>query len=331
MISLSTLDSLQLTQEHFYRESRFAEVFVSLKRAPQSLEQRIREIPGVQQVETRIVATVTLDINDFPDPVTGLLVSIPDDGIALLNRLHLRQGRLIAPDRNDEVVISETFAKAHALLPGDMLRATINGRRKTLNIVGIALSPEYIYSIQPGELFPDFKRYGILWMGRTPLSTAYDRKDAFNDIVLALTVQASLQDVLDRLDKLLEPYGGLGAYAREDQLSHHYLPFLNYRLEPGVIVAAGLISCAAAVLGTLHAVRRAALLPPVQAMRPEPPATYRETWIERLGLKNLLSQPARMILRNLERQPIKALLSITGIAFACAIMMVGSFQDVVSL
>ncbi len=368
-----------------------------------------------------MVATVTLDINDFPDPATGLLVSIPDDGIALLNRLHLRQGRLIAPDRNDEVVISETFAKAHELLPGDTLRATINGRRKTLNIVGIALSPEYIYSIQPGEMFPDFQRYGILWMGRTPLSTAYDRKDAFNDVVLTLTARASLQDVLDRLDELLEPYGGLGAYAREDQFSHHYLtsefdqlqrmatlfpviflgvaafllnvvfsrllslqreqvaalkafgyhnhdvslhylklvllivlvgvllglafgvwlgrglsglfievfrlPFLNYHLEPGVIIVASLISFTAAVLGTLHAVRRAALLPPAQAMRPEPPASYRETWVERLGLKNLLSQPARMILRNLERQPIKALLSIIGIAFACAIMMVGSFQE----
>ena len=421
VMSLSTLDSLQLTQERFYRESRFAEVFASLKRAPQSLERRIREIPGVQQVETRVLAAVTLDISDFPDPVNGLLVSIPDQGVTLLNRLHLRQGRLIAPNRDDEVIVSEAFAEAHDLIPGDTLRAIINGRRKILSVVGIALSPEYIYPIQPGELFPDFKRYGILWMGRTPLSTAYDREGAFNDVILTLTTRASLQDVLDRLDELLEPYGGLGAYGRDDQLSYRYLssefeqlenmatvfpviflgvaafllnvvlsrllslqreqiaalkafgyrnrdvslhylklvlvivlagvliglvfgvwlgrglsglyievfrlPFLSYRLDFGVVAAAALISIAAAVLGTLHAVRRAALLPPAQAMRPEPPAAYRETWVERLGLKRLLSQPARMILRNLERQPIKALLSITGIAFACAILMVGSFQE----
>ncbi|MDH4028035.1 MAG: FtsX-like permease family protein, partial [Nitrospirota bacterium] len=104
-------------------------------------------------------------------------------------------------------------------------------------------------------------------------------------------------------------------------------PYLEYRLRTGVVVIAALVSSAAAVLGTLRSVRKAALLPPAQAMRPEPPAVYRVTLAERAGLKQALSQPSRMIIRHIGRRPLKSFLSVTGIAFACAIMMVGSFQE----
>ena len=223
VMSLSTYDSLLLTRAAYYRDYNFAQVFVTLKRAPRSLAARIREIPGVDRVQTRVTATVNLDIPGFPDPVTGKLVSLPANGEPLLNKLYLRRGRLIESGRDDEVVISEAFAKAHGFVPGDTLGAIINGRRENLNIVGIALSPEYIYQIAPGAVFPDYARYGILWMARTPLANAYDMEDAFNDVTLSLSAGASLEDVTERLDILLETYGGHAAFGREDQLSHRFL------------------------------------------------------------------------------------------------------------
>ena len=419
IMSVSTMQSLKHTQSAFYKSHRFAEVFSSLKRAPESVRLRVEEIPGVDRAETRVVAAVNIDVRDFPDPVTGHIYSIPDHGEPKLNNLYLRRGRLVEPYK-DEVVIGEAFAKAHGFDPGDKIALIINGRRKSFTIAGIALSPEHIYQMPPGTIFPDFKRYGVMWMGRTPLSAAYDMEGAFNDISMTLSSGANSNDVIDRLDKLFKPYGGLGAYDRKDQLSHRYLseefkqleqmatmfpiiflgvaafllnvvinrlvntqreeiavlkafgysnldvglhfvkfvmlivlagvtagivagirlgqwmstiymefyrfPFLKYKLSPEVAVIASIVTAAAAVLGTLHSVRKAALLPPAQAMRPEPPTTYKETVVEKLGLKRLLSQPSRMIVRHIGRRPVKSLLTITGIAFACAIMMVGSFQ-----
>ncbi|MCB1716849.1 MAG: FtsX-like permease family protein, partial [Candidatus Competibacteraceae bacterium] len=104
-------------------------------------------------------------------------------------------------------------------------------------------------------------------------------------------------------------------------------PYLDYHLRASVALSAFAFSLAAALLGTLHALHRAVRLPPAEAMRPEPPARYRRGWLDRLGLQRLLSQPARMILRNLQRQPLKALFSVIGIALACAILVVGSFQE----
>jgi len=224
IMSLSTLDSLTKTRDNYYRDNHFADVFATLKRAPLSLVPRIEKIPGVDKVETRVLAYINLDVADFNDPISGHLISLPDNNSrGLLNQVHLRSGRLFEPGRDNEVLLSDEFAKAHELKAGDKIFATINGRRKALTVVGTALSPEYIYQIAPGAMFPDYQRYGVLWMARTPLASAYDMKGAFNNISLTLSKGAHSEDVIDRLDDILRPYGSIGAIARKDQLSNRFL------------------------------------------------------------------------------------------------------------
>jgi len=416
---ISTMNSLNQTRDRFYLEYGFAEVFASLKRAPEDLKTQISKIPGVEHVETRVVADVKLDIPGFDEPVTGRLVSVPDHGKPLLNKLHIRKGRSVEPLREDEVVVSETFAEAHKMSLGDRFGAVINGRWKTLVVVGTALSPEFVLQVRPGAISPDFKRYAVLWMGREALGTAYDMKGAFNDVLLTLSPAAKTSEVLIQLDGLLARYGGLGSYERKDQMSHRFLteefrqlersskvfplifvavavfllnvvinrtiqiqreqiailkafgyshldigfhyfqmvllvvlfgvaggigvgvwfgkglgniymefyrfPYLIYELEWNVVMTAVLINLGSALLGTFHSLRKASMLPPAEAMRPEPPARYRKTIIEHLRLWHLLSQPARIIFRNIERRPIKSCLSIAGIALACAILIAAIF------
>ncbi|MBK6296024.1 MAG: ABC transporter permease [Rhodoferax sp.] len=417
---LTTLGALRATQDSYYRDYRFAEVFASLKRAPQGLRQRMQDIAGVDQVESRVVAQVRLNMPDFAEPVTALMVSASDGGRHGLNALHLRAGRLPVATRSDEVVVGSAFAKAHGLQLGDRFDAILNGRRQPLNVVGVALSPEFIQQMRPGSVFPDYKRFGVMWMGRTALAQAYDMEGAFNDLGLSLRPGADPQAVIDRVDELLKPYGGLGAYARKDQLSHrfltqeldqlgtmarmfpvmfmgiaafllnvvigrlvamqreqiatlkafgysnlavlwHYLrmvsvivglgigggialgtwlgrelsniytefyhfPYLLFTLQPRTVLEAALASLLAAGAGTVFAVWRAASLRPAQAMRPEPPARFHESWVEQLGLKRWLSQPARMIVRNIQRRAFKSALTVLGIAMACGMILTGLFQ-----
>jgi putative ABC transport system permease protein len=61
-------------------------------------------------------------------------------------------------------------------------------------------------------------------------------------------------------------------------------------------------------------------------MRPEMPEAYRATLIERIGLQRWFAAPTRMILRHIERRPLKSLLTVLGIACACGLMMVGNYQ-----
>ncbi|QEG33485.1 ABC transporter permease [Bythopirellula goksoeyrii] len=420
-LSRSMLHSLELTQVTYYQRFHFAEVFASLKRAPDALRDRIAEIPGVARVETRIVVGVNLSVPGLSEPATGRIISVPDTRESLLNQLYLRRGSMLTPGRDDQILASEAFADANLLEVGDSISAVINGRLKKLRIVGIVLSPEYIYEIKPGDILPDNKHFGVLWMNHEALSTAYNLEGAFNDVTISLMRGASLPEVLFRLDELIKPYGGLGSYGRKDQPSHmfldneieqnrqmglimptvflgvaafllnvvltrtinlqreqiaalkafgynnlevgwHYMkivllivggglafgipcgawfgqvvtgmyaklfhfPEFTYHLTYGVALTAALVSVVASVLGAWSSIRKAVSLPPAEAMRPEPPTSFKPTILERLNLGHLLPPVMRMILRQLERHPVKTGLSVFAISLAVAIIVLGNFME----
>ena len=417
----STLASLERSRDDYYREQRFADVFASVHRAPETLARKIEEIPGVAAVRTRVIWPVVLDIGGLPQTAQAQLVSVPDRRRPVLNDVFLRSGRYVAPPwqgGEDEVLVSERFALANDLGAGDTLSAVVNGRRRTLAIVGVALSPEFVYEVDPSAGFlTDPRLFGVLWMARQPLAAAADMTGGFNDVVLALAPGASERAVIARLDRLLEPYGGRGAYGRGDQISNrlvsdemaqlegsastvplvflgvaafllhivllrlvatereviatlkafgysnaqvglHYLalamlavgvgavlglvagfwlgsgytslygryfyfPALTYQATWSQALGAVLVSALAAPAGALSAVRGAARLQPAEAMRPEAPARFRPLILERWGLHRWLGTAQRMVLRNVERRPVRALFSALGVGFALAVLLIG--------
>lgn len=414
VMSLSAMESLDETARAYYERYRFAHVFADVKRAPERLAKKISQIPGVQGVETRIVELAVLDVEGFEEPALGQVVSLPERGEPLLNRLALRAGRLVSPGRPDEVVLSEPFAEEHGLEPGDRLVAILKGHRRTLDVVGVALSPEFVHAIGPGALMPDDEHFGILWMGREALEAAFDLDGAFNNVALSLLRGAQPQEVIDRVDTLLDRYGGVGAFDRADQISNwflmneieqlrnmssilpaiflsvaafltnmvlarliaterseigllkafgysdwavswHYIklvaamaglgiligwgvgywlgyvnttiyaelyrfPFLYFRPGPGPFALGAVISLIAAMLGALSAVRRAASLPPAEAMRPPAPPRFSRGQLGDL-LARWLDQPTRIVLRQIFRWPFRAFLTTTGIAMSVAVMI----------
>ncbi|MEJ2694761.1 MAG: ABC transporter permease, partial [Candidatus Thiodiazotropha sp.] len=204
VMSLSAQQALTETADAYYERQRFADIFASVKRAPRRLLEQISAIPGVRSVDDRIKYLATLSIEGFEEPVLGELVSIPEQGLPPANRLVLRAGRRVSLGHPEEVVLNEPFAEAHDLHPGSQLKALMNGHQRTLTVVGIALSPEYIYTIGPGALLPDDQRFGVLWMGREALAAAYDLDGAFNSLSLGLLHGADRERVILALDHLLE-------------------------------------------------------------------------------------------------------------------------------
>jgi putative ABC transport system permease protein len=207
----------------YYTTHRFADVFASAKRLPRTLLPRIERIPGVAAVEGRIVNEAVLDIAGFTDPVTALIVSVPADRRPELNDLFIRQGRYLVPGARNEVILGEAFATAQGLAPGADLAAVINGRWQRLRVVGVASSPEHIYVLGGAGVFPDNKRFGVMWMDRETLAATFDMEDGFNSIAVRLAPGGSERDVIAAIDSLLARYGGTGAYGRGEQPSHQML------------------------------------------------------------------------------------------------------------
>ena len=217
---VGSIRSLEETRAAYYERYQFADVFAQVKRAPKKLIDQIAEIPGVAAVEARVVRFALLDMPDSREPVTGQFISLPDDSEQRLNRIYLRSGRVPEPGRAEEVVVYEAFAMAHNLELGSRFSATLNGRKRELVVVGTALSPEFIYTIGPGETITDNRRFGIIWMSEKALANAYNLDGAFSSVTLRLLRDASEPEVIKRLDVLLDPYGGQAAYSRKDLPSH---------------------------------------------------------------------------------------------------------------
>jgi len=414
-----TCTSLDRARDAYYDRYRFGEVFATLERAPESLARRIEALPGVALVETRVSEQVTLPMEGMARPAYARLLSLPSSGSSALNALCVRTGRLPEHSRDDEVAVLESFAEAHGLRPGDRLPAVINGKLRKLRIVGLVLSPEFVYALRPGAMVDDPQRYAVLWMARGTISSAFQLESAFNDVSLRLQPDASEPSVLSALDRLLLPYGGDGAIPRRNQTSDHLLtgelgqlealagmvplvflavaaflmnlvlgrlislqrpeiatlkavgyrnseiarhylalvslvlipggalgiaggvalgkslvgmygaifrfPDLSFHLSAGLIATALLVSLVSALCGALFAVRGAVKLPPAEAMRPPAPARYRQSIIERLGLGALVGPNGLMVWREVQRRPLRTLLSSLGIAGAVALLILGRF------
>lgn len=422
IMARSLILSLEVTRAAYYESHRFADVFCDLKRAPNSLRERLAEIPGVAAVETRVQGSLRMDLPGLAEPADGTILSLPEDRAMRLNKLHLRAGRLPEVGKANEVVVSEAFANAHGFRPGDTVDVILRGARERMVMVGIALSPEYVFEARPGQALPDNKRFGVFWMNERDLATAYDLDGAFNNVVVDVAPGAQPAPILAELDRLLEPYGGLIAYDRRDhasakqlddeiavlngisvafpvvflsiatfmtgavlarvirlqreqiaqlkafgyssrQVGGHYLKFalaivlvgllfggvagawlgsnvvtlyhkffqfpsLTFHADWTAIGLAFAVSTAASLLGVWGAVRQAMRLPPAEAMRPEPPADFKPSLLERAGIHNLVGPSMRMALRNLERKPWQAVFTTLGLALAVGIPIVpGAMRD----
>lgn len=223
VMAAGLIRSLEATRADYYDRYRFADVFAPLVRAPEAVMAQVRRIPGVAAADSRVTAYATLDVAHVAEPVSARVHSVPPAGGSALNRLVLRSGRFPEPGSPRDVVASEPFAKAARLRLGDPIKAVIYGKQIDLKLVGTVLSPEYVYALAPGQIVPDNERYGILWMDREPLAAALDRKQAFNDLIVRTTPGTVPEDVARRLDVLLAPYGGVGAYTRKQQISDRFI------------------------------------------------------------------------------------------------------------
>ncbi|MHA3976513.1 ABC transporter permease [Halovulum sp. GXIMD14794] len=222
-MSVGMSSALDDTREAYYERSRFAQVFVQARRAPRTLLPEIAAIPGVQAAEARVSFQAMLDVPGQVEAAVGQILSLPETGPPRLNVPILMSGDWPDPDSTARVVVNAPFAEANGMRVGDGFSANLNGRKRWLTITGTALSPEFIYTIGPGALMPDDTRYGILWMSDRAASAAFDMGDAFNDLSLTLARGVDEAPVIDRLDTLLEPYGGQGAYGRDLQQSNAFL------------------------------------------------------------------------------------------------------------
>jgi putative ABC transport system permease protein len=219
----SAFDSLVSSRDAYYERYRFADVFAHLERAPESVADRVRSIPGVAIAETRVLRSVMIPISGLDRPAVGTLLSLPNDGTPALDAVALKRGRMLDATHDDEVLVLDGFANAHGLEPGDRLPVVLNGVQRDLRVVGIAMSPEFVFPLAPGAITYDAKTSAVLWMSRSAVAAAFRMEGAFDDIVIRLEPGASSRNVELATEAVLTPYGVVSVLPRAKQISNYIL------------------------------------------------------------------------------------------------------------
>jgi putative ABC transport system permease protein len=250
--SVSAWWSLVHEQRAFYAETRFADLFVEMKRAPRALLPRLAATPGVAAVEGRVVGEGRVEWPRSETPVSAQILSLPAIGYPELNRLRLQAGRWPDPARYDEAILHVAFASAWGVRPGDAVTVIMNGRRETFRVVGVAQAPDYIFASPSGNPLPDDRGFAVIWAGEEAVARAFDMEGAFNQLIVALAPAGSKEAVIAELDRLLDGYGGRGAYGRRDQPSHRFLEDeLTQQRSTAVIMPALFLGVAAFLLSVV--------------------------------------------------------------------------------
>ncbi|MDQ0466972.1 putative ABC transport system permease protein [Caulobacter ginsengisoli] len=419
VMAFSAQQALARAQERFYADTRFADAFADLRRAPRSRLPALAAIPGVTALDARVTASGLMEVPGLARPALVRLIALPPREGAGLNRISITRGRLPDPASLDEAVALQSFMEAAGVSLGQRLTATLEGRSVSLRIVGAARSPEYVYAPSPQSFMPDDAHQAVLWAPAPAVDRAAGLQGGFNSLALKLAPGASLPRVLQAVDRLTAPYGGRASYGRADQPSHAFLeaelrelsisasilppvflliaaalthmvitrlveaereqiglfkafgygnaqaaaPYVKLAAAIGLVGAAGgglggvwlaaaiveqyrqyfrfpvldpsfdwpafglaaSASVAAALAGSALAARRAARLSPAIAMQPPRPAAYRQGLLDRLVPGHAVDAASRMIVRNLERFPGRAVLTTLGLAASLALLVGSQF------
>ncbi|MCR9116646.1 MAG: ABC transporter permease [bacterium] len=217
--------NLLTAQDQYYRRSRMADFWLDVKKAPVTEIARISELPGVNEIHTRIRFNATVDLENVDEPLNGIVISMPNQREPVLNDLVLIKGDYFTERRENEVILNDAFARAHKLYPGSKIHLLLNDRRQEFFVVGTAMSSEFTYLLAPGALIPDPKRFGLFYIKRTFAEDAFDFRGAANQVVGTLlpTQRKRPQATLDAMERTLDSYGVLSATPLEFQASNQFL------------------------------------------------------------------------------------------------------------
>lgn len=414
----SAYDSLLYSRDKYYQDYRFADLFATLKAAPRVLSERLGRIPGVARVDTRISEVALVPLTTMTRPVSGAVVGLAsNEHGSRLNDVHIVSGRELDAARPTEILVLDAFARAHGIAPGDTIPVILNETLRAFTVAGLAISPEFVLPIAPGQMSYDPKTALVLWMNEDALASAFQLEGAFNSVTCELEPLAKVEEVVAQLDRELEGYGGAGVVTRAKQPSNYvlegelqqlqtmagFVPYLflfvaallvnvvlsrlvqlqrsqiatlkavgypdfsiglhylelvtlivgvgavlgvavggylgskmtgmytglffqfpdpTYRMGGISVLSAVVMSLGSALIGAWISVRQVMRLPPAEAMRPPNPARYHRSFLERIGVLGWFGPGARMVYRELARRPLRVVLSIVGISFCTALVVV---------
>lgn len=223
-ITLSiTLINIRNAVTSYYNTTNISDLVVELMRVPQGAVGDLDSIPGIEEVQGRVVVDVPLKVDDEDKKVTIRLVSVPDNG-GHINKLCTTDDRTIKFRQDNSTLLLEQFAQARNIKLQDIISPRINGRTYDLKVAGIVSSSEYAYVMENEQsLLPAPEKFGVAYVSEAFAQSVLGYRGSYNQVIITVNEQADIDDIVDSIEKRLDKYGVKKITKLEDQLSNNIL------------------------------------------------------------------------------------------------------------
>ncbi len=218
---MSASGNLKAAKENYYSTCRLADFWIDIKKAPVEEVRRLAMIPGVSEIRDRIQFRVVLDLPGSIKPVGAMVISLPDISEPVINNIIIQKGTYFTQGRINEVIISEKFASARGIEPGDKIHAVLNNQLKELIVVGTAISAEFVYMSSPGSMVDEPGTYGLMYIKRSFAEDSFGFNNACNSVVGLLAPEARDDAglIAEAIAQKLDRYGVFVSIPRSEQFS----------------------------------------------------------------------------------------------------------------
>jgi putative ABC transport system permease protein len=197
---------LSTSYQRTYDELHFADVSFSVQAAPEAVVDDVAAVASVRAAAPRLVVDSGYELPNG-DPIRTRLMGVPPGQQPQVNALYIREGRFLADDDLAGVLVESHFADYYKLKPGDSVTPIIQGQKKTLTVVGIVASPEYlVVSASKQNFLPSPRTFAVLWVSLPQLQAWTNNQGKINNINVLVQADADREQVIQRVEAVLEPY-----------------------------------------------------------------------------------------------------------------------------
>jgi putative ABC transport system permease protein len=240
-------DSLTRAQQDFYQEQNFADGFIEVEAMPYDQVKKLRDIEGIQDIQGRIVKDLRVMVPGWDNNVTLRCVSLDLSQTKILNDVKLIQGSALS-ERENNIWVDNRFFEANKLGLNQEIEVIAGGEKKSLRVVGMGCSPEFVYTIRNvGDQYPDPQTFGIAFIPLKVMKSLLGQGE-INNLTFTLKPGVEYKDIENKLKTELNTYGLKSMTARKDQISHFSLTLQLDSMKVNLIVMPSILLTIAAII-----------------------------------------------------------------------------------
>ena len=197
---MGMIDDVEESLDRTLNELRFQDFVVTVEgTVPESMVQEVAGLGNVQAAMGRLVMDTGLYIRE-DNQVHARLVGMPPVAQPAVNQLYVEQGRYLQQGDKLVAVLDHHFADYYGYGPGMMLHPIVNGERLDIEVVGVAVSPEYLMAVASSEnVLPSPGGFAVLFMPQHELQRVSGAEGAINELNVLLKEHSP-----DQVDQVIE-------------------------------------------------------------------------------------------------------------------------------